>query len=102
MRLYNLGVDFDKDGDRLQMTLEGGHSRHRIVHHKDSTGKAIEDKLIETVKQKKNITILENTLLCSLQRANSGFFANIMLPDGYKTISASYVIHRHRRHRARL
>ena len=92
MRLYNLGVDFDKDGDSLQMTLEGGHSRHRIVHHKDSTGKAIEDKLIETVKQKKNITILENTLLCSLQRANSGFFASIMLPDGYKTISASYVI----------
>ena len=92
MNLYSLGVDFDRDGDKLQMTLEGGHSRHRIVHHKDSTGKAIEDKLIETVSQKKNITILENTLLCSLQRANNGFFVNIMLPKKYKTLTASYVI----------
>ncbi len=92
MRLYELGVDFDRSGDGLQMTLEGGHSRHRIVHHKDSTGKAIVDTLIEIVKAKKNITIIENTLLCSLQRAENGFFAHVMSPEGYSIISSPYVI----------
>ena len=40
MKIKELGVDFDLDenGD-MQKTLEAGHSRHRIVHHKDSTGK---------------------------------------------------------------
>ena len=35
-RIMELGVDFDKAPDgRPQKTLEGGHSRRRIVHHKD-------------------------------------------------------------------
>ena len=44
-------------------TLEAGHSRHRIVHHKDSTGKAIVDALIEVVKTRKNITMLDLSLI---------------------------------------
>ncbi len=46
LNIQRLGVDFDLAGDgRIQMTLEAGHSRHRIAHHKDSTGKEIVDKL---------------------------------------------------------
>ena len=64
LKLKELGVDFDLlENGEMQKTLEAGHSRHRIVHHKDSTGKAITDKLIETVKSRPNIDIYENTLL---------------------------------------
>ncbi len=59
--LIDMGVDFDKMADgRLDMAMEGGHSEHRILHHKDSTGAAIEKVLIERVRENKNIEIFEN------------------------------------------
>jgi L-aspartate oxidase len=59
--LIDMGVDFDKKADgRLDMAMEGGHSEHRILHHKDSTGAAIEKVLIERVCENKNIEIFEN------------------------------------------
>ena len=40
--ILKLGADFDRTPDgKLHRTLEGGHSRHRIFHHKDSTGAEI-------------------------------------------------------------
>lgn len=42
------GVEFDhKDDGSISLTREGGHSRRRIAHHKDSTGYEIETSLIE-------------------------------------------------------
>ena len=39
LKIAELGVDFDKEPDgSLKRTLEAGHSRHRIAHHKHSTG----------------------------------------------------------------
>jgi L-aspartate oxidase len=59
--LIDMGVDFDKMADgRLDMAMEGGHSEHRILHHKDSTGAAIEKVLIQRVRENKNIEIFEN------------------------------------------
>ena len=43
LNIKEMGVDFDLNEDgTMCKTLEAGHSRHRIVHHKDSTGKAID------------------------------------------------------------
>lgn len=82
LAINRMGVDFDRDPDgSLQKTLEAGHSRRRIVHHKDSTGKAIVDQLIEEVKKRPNVEIAENTLVFSLEKAEHGFFAGI-LRDG--------------------
>ena len=40
--ILDLGVDFDRKPDgTLHRTLEGGHSMHRIFHHKDTTGAEI-------------------------------------------------------------
>ena len=40
--LLKLGADFDRKPDgSLHRTLEGGHCRHRIFHHKDTTGEEI-------------------------------------------------------------
>ncbi len=82
LHLKDLGVDFDLDDKgQLQMTLEAGHSRRRIVHHKDSTGRAIVDKLLSYVTTYSNIDILENAMLFSLHPAENGFYAEILHND---------------------
>ena len=59
--LIEMGVDFDKKPDgKLDMAMEGGHTEHRILHHKDSTGAEIEKVLIERVREHKNIDIFED------------------------------------------
>ncbi len=70
-RLLKLGVEFDKDFHELNYTREGGHSKFRIVHSKDETGKEVVNKLIDHVTKKDNITILEEaTLLDIIQYKN--------------------------------
>src|SRR5512140_3411276 len=44
--LRSLGVEFDREGDRLHLTREGGHSRRRVAHAKDATGREVERALI--------------------------------------------------------
>ncbi|MCI8553398.1 MAG: FAD-binding protein [Clostridiales bacterium] len=94
LRLYKeLGVDFDRDEDRqISMTLEGGHSRRRILHHKDSTGREITEKLLAAVRQRSNITLLENTRLVSLTPEEGGYWAGLLAPEGYRALTCSYVI----------
>jgi L-aspartate oxidase len=58
--LIDLGVEFSSHGGNLDLGKEGGHSRSRIVHAKDLTGKEIERALLYNVSEKKNITLLEH------------------------------------------
>jgi len=60
--LIDQGIEFTKtkDNQSLHLTKEGGHSLNRIAHVADFTGKAIQEKLIEKVAEKKNITVFEN------------------------------------------
>ncbi|MFQ8806611.1 MAG: hypothetical protein ACLR8Y_17885 [Alistipes indistinctus] len=56
-----VGVKFDKEGTgRYELAREGGHSEHRILHHKDITGHEIERALMRKVKRHHNIEILEH------------------------------------------
>ncbi len=73
-KIISLGVDFDKkkDGD-YHRTLEGGHSKHRIFHHKDATGFEILTKLLEYVKTLPNVEILENALISDVAKTSTGF-----------------------------
>ena len=64
--LSRLGVPFEKKDGKLKYTREGGHSKNRIVYCEDQTGKAIVEELIKVVKDKSNITIMENTTLTDL------------------------------------
>ena len=59
--LINWGVKFDKnESGEYDIHRVGGHSEHRILHHKDNTGAEIQESLIRAVKQHPNIEILEN------------------------------------------
>ncbi|PTQ84920.1 L-aspartate oxidase [Trichococcus patagoniensis] len=64
--LIGLGVAFDKKGTGFSYTKEGAHSRARILHCKDMTGKEINSKLIACVKELPNVTLLENNTLIDL------------------------------------
>lgn len=61
--LVDIGVEFvhdEKNADRLSLGKEGGHSRRRIAHAYDLTGREIERALLEKVKDNENITVFEN------------------------------------------
>lgn len=60
-QLLEWGVDFDKAPDgSFDLHREGGHSEHRILHHKDSTGAEIQQSLIKRIKQHPNIDVFEH------------------------------------------
>lgn len=62
--LAGLGVKFtkeiNKDGEGFHLTKEGGHSHRRVVHSKDTTGKAIMTELAQRVGEHQNIRLLES------------------------------------------
>jgi len=59
--LMEWGTEFDKVNGQIDTTREGGHSRARILHaHGDSTGRGIAEALIQKVRQKPNINVVEN------------------------------------------
>jgi len=57
--LVAFGVRFEKNGKEFIYTREGAHSKPRILFHEDETGKEITSHLLECVRQKSNIQIIE-------------------------------------------
>lgn len=56
--LIKYGTDFDKTpAGAFDLAREGGHSEHRVLHHKDITGLEIERKLLARIHAHPNITI---------------------------------------------
>ena len=64
--LLDLGVDLDRDGaGALHLTREGGHSRRRVAHAKDTTGKEIERALVAAC-EARGVRILEDHVAVDL------------------------------------
>lgn len=60
-QLISWGVKFDrKPNGQYDLAREGGHSEHRILHHKDNTGAEIQKVLSNKVRNHPNITVYEN------------------------------------------
>ena len=58
--LVDLGVSFSSLGDgRISLGKEGGHSKRRVLHVKDVTGKAIEDALLTAI-AKEGVDLFEH------------------------------------------
>ncbi len=69
--LIEYGVRFDErelpGGFReLDLGKEGGHSKRRVLHFQDSTGREIEQALIDRVRESENITVLEHHMAVDL------------------------------------
>ncbi len=60
--LDRIGVEFSKPvGENgFELGSEGGHSRKRVVHAADFTGRAIEQALIKATRQNENIDLFEH------------------------------------------
>jgi L-aspartate oxidase len=64
--LVELGVAFDRHGEALATTLEAAHSRARVLHSADTTGRAIIETLAQQVLQRPNITVLSQAFALNL------------------------------------
>ena len=57
--LIDIGASFSREKGKLTLGKEGGHSRSRIVHSKDLTGKEVERALLNKISKNKRIKIYE-------------------------------------------
>ncbi|HEY9771370.1 MAG TPA: L-aspartate oxidase [Coleofasciculaceae cyanobacterium] len=64
--LVEMGVAFDRHQNQLSMTLEAAHSRSRVLHAADTTGRAIVATLAQQVLQKSNIQVLSQAFALGL------------------------------------
>ena len=70
-QLIDIGVPFSKSEESncpegFDLTREGGHTRRRILHAGDITGREVERTLVAKVKATKRLHVCENTLLIDL------------------------------------
>lgn len=70
--LLQWGVRFSREGNGLALGREGGHSRRRIVHAKDATGREVERGLLEALKDHPNVAMLEDHHAVDLVRDPHG------------------------------
>lgn len=71
-RLVELGVAFDRHQSQLALTLEAAHSRHRVLHAADTTGRAVITTLTERVLERPNIKIISPAFALDLWMDASG------------------------------
>ncbi len=64
--LVKLGVAFDRHGSQLALTLEAAHSRHRVLHAADTTGREVITTLTAQVLRRQNIQVIQQALALSL------------------------------------
>jgi len=64
--LVSSGVEFDWRGGGLDLSKEGGHSRNRILHAGDATGREMERALVKKVRENENIRVMENCFAVDL------------------------------------
>ena len=98
--LVKAGVGFDREDGRFALGREGGHTRRRVLHHRDTTGREIERALLARVRAHPNIEILEDC--CAVDLLTS---ARAGLPGPNRALGA-YVLDAKRdcvdRYRARI
>ena len=64
--LVDLGVGFDRVDEKLALTLEAAHSRPRVLHAADTTGRALVSTLADRVLAQPNITVLTQAFALDL------------------------------------
>ena len=88
------GARFDKDAEgAFKKGKEGGHSAHRILHHKDVTGLEMERALLEAVSAFPNIELIKHCFVIDLiTQHHEGFLITKSTPN--VTCYGVYVLNR--------
>lgn len=81
-KLIELGANFEKDENGVLFTKEGAHEINRIVYHKDITGKHVEDILLENVKRRKNVKIIEECEMVDIYNRDNRCIGALFNKDG--------------------
>lgn len=81
--IINWGADFDKDNSgEYALGKEGGHSEFRILHHKDVTGKEIEDTLLDEIAAQPNIDLINHCFVIDIiTQHHLGYLVTKSAPD---------------------
>ncbi len=94
--LLKLGVEFDRgESGAFAVGREGGHTRRRVLHHRDTTGREIERALLARARANPNIQLFENHCavdLLTTQRA--GLFGENRALGAYVLDPARGVVER--------
>ena len=102
--LIELGMSFSEreNGDGLDLGKEGGHSKRRILHAKDVTGREIESALLKALALHPNVAMFENHAAIDLiTRRKLGFTTENRCVGVYvldvatgrvETVAAQYVL----------
>ena len=93
--LIALGVSFSHRGEKdetLDLGREGGHTRRRIVHTKDRTGREVERVLLQRVEENENISIYENHMAIDLITKTKMIKRGIINSETSETCWGAYVL----------
>lgn len=95
--IISLGMKFDRNNSELDISLEGGHSRRRVLHaNGSSTGKELVKFFLSLIAQKKNITRFTNSYLYELLVkdgiAQGALFFNPKKQKSFRLISNRTII----------
>jgi L-aspartate oxidase len=93
--LVEIGVEFNRSRSSkspFDLGREGGHSRNRIVHAQDFTGRALEQALIAAADQNPNTKFFENHLAIDLIIQHSSIRAGAFPVEQQDTCRGAYVL----------
>lgn len=95
--LIDWGARFDKNKEgNLDLGREGGHSAHRIVHHKDQTGNEIEQAMLSQLQQRSNIILLNYHFAIDLihkdNRCEGAYFFDEKTKEVFAIMAANVVL----------
>lgn len=73
--LISMGMPFDtNEAHQIDLAKEGGHAAHRVWHVKDYTGKALQETLLQGIKNSEGLSLFEHCLVVSIDKNNNEQF----------------------------
>ncbi len=94
--LLNHDIQFNQDENgNFSYTKEGAHSRPRIMHHQDITGKEITSGLLDAVRSLPNVDLYENTTMLDIVETDNvcgGIVLEHMNTGKQQIVTSSYVV----------
>lgn len=97
--LIDMGVKFSRSegehqspGTEYDLGREGGHSENRVIHADDMTGRAMEQVLVDHVKNHKNITLYEHHIALDLITYSTRMRSGVIIKQHESHCCGAYIL----------